>query len=181
MSFQIHTERLTLSVLDSLYAPEVLAFYERNQQLFDVYEPTRPSNFYTLPFQTAFMQQEYLDVVKGKTLRYYVYLHDDPDKIIGSVNFSNIMHGPFSRASIGYKFDATVHGNGYAHEACQAAIEVIFTNYKIHRLDARVAPDNIPSIKLLERLGFVYEGIEYKGVEVNGSFQDHFRYGLLAY
>ena len=75
--------------------------------------------------------------------------------------------------------EAALRING-VFEACQAAISVIFSNYKIHRLDARVAPDNIPSIKLLERLGFVYEGIEYQGVEVNGTFKDHYRYGLIS-
>lgn len=180
MSFRLQTNRLLLSVLESNYAADVLQFYQNNQSLFDSYEPTRPSNFYTLPFQTAFMQQEYTDIMKGKTLRYYIFLQDNPDHIIGSVNFSNIVHGPFSRASIGYKLDSSVHGNGYAFEACQAAINDFFACYKIHRLDARVAPGNIPSIKLLERLGFVYEGIEYQGVEVNGTFQDHFRYGLIS-
>lgn len=179
MSFRLQTDRLILSVLESTYAAEVLQLYQNNQELFDTFEPTRPSNFYTLPFQTAFMQQEYTDIMKGKTLRYYIFLKENPDHIIGSVNFSSIVHGPFSRASIGYKLDACVHGNGYAFEACQAAINEFFSCYKIHRLDARVAPNNIPSIKLLERLGFVYEGIEYQGVEVNGTFQDHFRYGLI--
>lgn len=181
MSFQLSTNRLNLSVLDATHAPAVFDFYKRNQAVFDIYEPTRPTNFYTLSFHTSFMQQEYLDAMKGKTLRYYVFLKEEPNIIIGSVNFSNIVHGPFSRASIGYKFDSAFHGNGYAYEACLPAIETLFSNYKIHRIDARVAPDNLPSIKLLERLGFVYEGIEYKGVEVNGTFRDHFRYGKLAY
>ena len=57
---------------------------------------------------------------------------------------------------------------------------ILFSNYKIHRIEARVAPDNIPSIKLLERLHFRFEGIEYQSVEVNGRYTDHYRYSLLA-
>jgi ribosomal-protein-alanine N-acetyltransferase len=181
MSFYFTTNRLILKVLDNTYAADVLSFYENNRTLFENVEPTRPTNFYTVDFQSAYLDYERNEMAKGKTLRYYVFLKEHPETIIGSVNFSNIVHGPFSRASIGYKFDAGYHGCGYATEACQAAIQVLFSNYKIHRIDARVAPDNLPSIKLLENLGFVYEGIEYKGVEVNGTFQDHFRYGLLAY
>ena len=180
MSFIITTDRLMLKVLDAVHAPEVLAFYQQNCTLFDAFEPTRPNNFYTLDFQTTFMDYEYQDTVKGKTLRYYIYLKENPDTIIGSVNFSNIMHGPFSRTSIGYKLDARFHGQGYATEGCLAAIGVIFSNYKIHRIEARVAPENLPSIHLLERIGFLYEGIEYRGVEVNGIFRDHYRYGLLS-
>lgn len=180
MSFILTTERLTLRVENSSKAKEVLAFYSKNRELFEQFEPTRPNNFYTTAYQAASMNYEYNAAIKGKALRYYVYLNEQPDTIIGSVNFSQIMHGPFSRASIGYKLDRDYHGHGYAFEACQAAITIIFSDYGIHRLDARVAPDNIPSIKLLERLGFCYEGIEYQGVEVNGTFTDHYRYGLIS-
>lgn len=180
MSFTLNTQRLLLQVEDSTKAPDVLAFYLKNRELFERFEPTRPDNFYTLDYQAAVMNYEYQATLKGKALRYYLYLKEEPDIIIGSVNFSQLMHGPFSRASIGYKLDSGYHGNGYAFEACQAAVSVIFSNYKIHRLDARVAPENVPSIKLLERLGFVYEGIEYQGVEVKGTFKDHYRYGLIS-
>lgn len=180
MAFTLETERLILKVEDSMKAQEILDFYINNKELFEQYEPTRPHNFYTLAYQMASLNYEYTQIVKGKSLRYYIYLKDNPDTIIGTINFSRMEHGPFSRTSIGYKIDAASHKMGYAYEACCAAIPVIFKNYKIHRIEARVAPDNIPSIKLLERLGFCYEGIEYQGVEVNGKFRDHYRYGLIS-
>ena len=180
MSFTLSTERLLLRVEDSTKARDVLAFYQNNKELFEKYEPTRSSGFYTLDYQETVMNYEYSETVKGHTLRYYVYEKNEPDTIIGSVNFTRIEHGPFSRTMIGYKFDAAYHKKGYAYEACLAAIDIIFSNYKIHRIEARVAPDNIPSIKLLEKLGFQFEGIEYESVEVNGSFKDHYRYSLLA-
>lgn len=180
MSFILTTKRLILKIENSSKANDVLKFYEKNKILFERYEPTRPRNFYTLSYQTASMNYEYNEILKGKTLRYYVYLKENSEKIIGIVNFSRIEHGPFSRASIGYKFDPAFHHMGYAYEACQAALAILFSNYKIHRIEARVAPENIPSIQLLEHLGFLYEGIEYQGVEVNGQFKDHYRYGLIS-
>ena len=180
MSFRLITDRLILQVEDSSKAEQILSFYEKNHMVFDCFEPTRPDNFYTLTYQQAALQYEYSEIVKGKTLRYYIYLKESPDTIIGSLNFSRIEHGPFSRASIGYKIDRDYQNQGYATEGCQAAIPVLFSNYRIHRIEARVSPDNIPSIKLLEHLGFQFEGMEYKSVEVNGVFQDHFRYSLIA-
>lgn len=180
MSFQLATERLILKIEDSDKTKEILGFYQNNKTLFEQFEPTRPNNFYTEAYQRASISYEYSEIIKGKTLRYYIYLKNDPGTIIGSVNFFRMEHGPFSKASIGYKLDATYHGQGYAFEACQAAIPIIFSNYKIHRLEARVALNNTPSIKLLERLNFRFEGIEYKSVEVNGTFTDHYRYSLLA-
>lgn len=180
MSFQLTTDRLILKIEDSNKTSDILSFYQNNKEVFERFEPTRPQNFYTEAYQRATISYEYSEIIKGKTLRYYVYLKEQPETIIGSVNFSRMEHGPFSKTSIGYKFDAAYHDQGYALEACQAAIPVIFTNYKIHRVEARVAPDNLPSIKLLERLGFRFEGIEYQSVEVNGHFTDHYRYSLLA-
>lgn len=180
MSFRLTTNRLLLQVEDASKAQEVLTFYQNNQSVFDPFEPTRPENFYTLSYQKAVMQYEYADIIKGKSLRYYIYLRTAPETIIGSVNFSKILHGPFCATSIGYKIDISHQGNGYATEACQAAIPVIFSNYQIHRIEARVAPNNIASIKLLERLNFRFEGIEYQSVEVNGHYQDHYRYSLLS-
>ncbi|MBQ9984264.1 MAG: GNAT family N-acetyltransferase [Lachnospiraceae bacterium] len=180
MSFQLTTDRLILKIEDSNKTKDILAFYENNKTLFEQFEPTRPDNFYTEAYQRATISYEYSEIIKGKTLRYYIYLREQPDTIIGSVNFFRMEHGPFSRASIGYKLDAAHHGNGYAYEACSAAIPVIFSNYKIHRIEARVAPNNLTSIKLLERLAFRFEGIEYQSVEVNGTFTDHYRYSLLS-
>lgn len=179
MSFKLTTSRLILQIEDASKAGAVLSFYQNNRTLFERFEPTRPNQFYTLTYQKAAMQYEYSEIIKGKSLRYYIYLKEMPDTIIGSVNFSRMEHDPFSRASLGYKLDASYHGHGYATEACQAAIPVIFSNYNIHRIEARVSPDNIPSIKLLERLAFRYEGIEYQGVEVNGTYRDHYRYSLI--
>ena len=180
MSFQLTTERLILKIEDSNKTQDILAFYQNNKALFEQFEPTRPNNFYTEAYQRASISYEYSEIIKGKALRYYIYLKNQPDTIIGSINFFRLEHGPFSKASIGYKLDSAYHGHGYALEACAAAIPVIFSNYKIHRLEARVALNNTPSIKLLERLNFRFEGIEYKSVEVNGVFTDHYRYSLLA-
>lgn len=179
MSFQLTTNRLLLQIEDASKTEDILNFYLKNALLFDRYEPTRPENFYSLAYQKAAISYEYSEIMKGKTLRYYIYQKENPDTIIGSVNFSRIEHGPFSRASLGYKLDADFQGMGFATEACMAAIEIMFSNYRIHRIEARVAPDNIASIRLLERLNFSYEGIEYQSVEINGHFKDHHRYSLL--
>ena len=179
MSFSITTKRLLLHVENELIADKVLKFYQDNCAYFDIFEPTRPDKFYSLAYQEAALKYEKSETLKGHTIRYFVYEKEHPDTIIGSVNFSKIQGAPFSCATIGYKFDHSHWGHGYATESCQAAIKMLFNNYRIHRLEGRVSPDNTRSIHVLERLGFTYEGIEYKSVEVNGVFKDHCRYSLL--
>jgi ribosomal-protein-alanine N-acetyltransferase len=179
MSFLVNTDRLILKVEDDSKAEKVLDFYIENRPYFEPYEPTRPNAFYTLEFQQAAIKYEYDDTVKGHSLRYYLYLKDSPDTMIGTINFFNIRPMPFSTASIGYKLHHDYWGRGYATEACQAAISVMFTDYNTHRIEAKVSPENTRSIHVLDRLGFTYEGIEYKSVNVEGIFKDHIRFSLI--
>ena len=180
MAFMMETDGLILQVEKEDIADQLLDFYIRNQKQFERFEPTRPNNFYTLAYQKASLRYEYNEIMHGKCLRYYLYAKEQPDVLIGSVNFSNFVHDPFSHTSIGYKLDHAAQKKGYAYEACTAAIPVIFHDYKIHRIEARVAPDNDPSIRLLERLHFSFEGIEYQGIQIQGTYKDHYRYGLIS-
>lgn len=53
--------------------------------------------------------------------------------------------------------------HGYAKEACAAIIQHAFAN-GIHRIYAEIAPENMNSWKMAERLGFVREAHFIKNV-----------------
>ena len=48
-----------------------------------------------------------------------------------------------------------------------------------HRLNAYVVPGNLPSIRLIERLSFSYEGIAREYAKIQGVWQDHLQYSLI--
>jgi len=58
---------------------------------------------------------------------------------------------------IGYTLDSAFHGNGYATEALLAIIENMKTSLGKKTFSASVEPENAPSIRVLERLGFCAE------------------------
>ena len=103
MSFVVNTPRLILQVEDASIAEKALKFYTENKEYFDCYEPTRPEAFYTIDYQVAAAEFEYNETVKGHSLRYYIYLKDNPQLIIGSINFFMIRPMPFSTASIQFR------------------------------------------------------------------------------
>lgn len=179
MQFEVETDNLILRVENVDKADEVLAFYSNNSDLFDIYEPTRPTNFYTEAFHKATLKAEYNDILNKRFLRYYMYLKSNPNEIIGAINFSSINYGPFMNTSIGYKLDKKYHKRGYAYEACVASIGIIFNEYGLHRIEAKVLPTNIPSIRLLKRLHFIYEGVEYSAVSINGKRENLYRLSLI--
>jgi len=84
-----------------------------------------------------------------------------------------------SVATIGYTLALAHHGAGVASEAVGAVIDRLFARTGVHRVQATVDPANLPSIRVLERLGFASEGVARQSVEIRGEWLDDGRYGLL--
>ena len=62
-----------------------------------------------------------------------------------------------AEAEIGYTLSGEHHGKGIATTAVQLALYYIFAVSPAWRVLARTHPDNTPSIRLLERVGFALE------------------------
>jgi len=58
-------------------------------------------------------------------------------------------------------------------EALGAAIAYAFGPLNLHRIQAAYRPENLRSGRVLERLGFVWEGLAPAYLRVNGQWADH--------
>ena len=83
-------------------------------------------------------------------------------------------------ALIGYTLAAAHHGRGYATEAAGALVDRLFGVLGVHRVAATLDPENTASARLLERLGFRYEGRGRGAAYVRGGWADDDRYAILA-
>lgn len=174
----ITTNNLILRVENENQAKNVLDMYLRNKASFEAFEPTRPHDFYTLAFHEQSLRREYKAYNLGTFLRYYIYYRKNPHKIIGAVNFNITYIGEEKLAEIGYKLDTLYQNRGYTFEACYASIQVMSEYYGINRIDARIHPDNAPSICLARKLGFKYLTYEPKSANILGKTVDINRYTL---
>lgn len=179
MLLQYETSRLILKVLGPDYAADVLRFYENDKELFERYEADRCENFYTEGHQRTILHLEYGLCLKLEMIRFYVFLKEAPDTIIGTVSLYEIAKSA-SRAEIGYKFASAYHHKGYASEAVEKILDVAFTELGLHKICAHVHTDNLPSIRLLSGLGFEKEGTSRHYMRIRGYWVDHFQYSLLA-
>ena len=50
----------------------------------------------------------------------------------------------------------------------------------LHRVEADIRPENLPSQRLVERLGFRREGVLRRYLDIDGDWRDHLSYALLA-
>jgi len=67
-------------------------------------------------------------------------------------------------------------------EALRTMIQFSFANQTpmpVHRVEALVAPDNIASIRVLQKLGFESEGLRREFFFWDGRYQDVYLYALL--
>lgn len=55
-----------------------------------------------------------------------------------------------------------------------------FLELKLHRLEANIQPENVASIALVRRAGFVREGYSRRYLKICGRWRDHERWALIA-
>ncbi len=100
------------------------------------------------------------------------------DELIGALTFFSL-HREQRRLEVGYSLSSARQGQGLAAEALRCAIGFGFDTVGLVRIEADIDPRNDASAKLLERLGFVREGLLRKRWRVNGEVCDTAFYGLL--
>lgn len=179
MFFQYETPRLLLKVLRADCAPQVLDFYNRDKELFEMYEIDRVPDFYTVKHMQKVLRYEYNMAVKSQLFRFYVFQKENPCWIIGTVCIHNIAPAFYGSCEIGYKFSSEFHHMGYATEAVGFCTKLAFNELRMHKVTAVVHPGNVPSMKLLNRLGFVQEGLLHDYLILHGKWCNHYIYGLV--
>lgn len=102
----------------------------------------------------------------------------EDDRIVGTCTLFHIDRRN-RRAEIGYALARDSWGQGLMSEALGALIRYAFGPLDLTRLEADIDPRNAPSIRIVERLGFVREGLLRERWHVGGEVQDSVVLGLL--
>ena len=100
------------------------------------------------------------------------------DRLIGALTLFSL-HTAQRRAEIGYSLSPDYQGRGLATEALRQGLGFAFDELGLVRIEADIDPRNTSSWRLLERIGFVREGLLRKRWRVNGEICDTAFYGLL--
>jgi hypothetical protein len=95
----------TLKVLGCDKSLDVLDFYYRNRNDFDIYESDKPEAFYTEEFIKNMLNAENKALMSLHFVRFFLVSNDNPDYIIGTISLSHINRGSSPSANMGYKID----------------------------------------------------------------------------
>ncbi|MDR5692359.1 GNAT family N-acetyltransferase [Agromyces indicus] len=101
-------------------------------------------------------------------------------ELVGQLNVSSITHGSLSSASIGYWVAKSMAGRGITPTAVALATDYCFRAMRLHRVEICIRPENGPSLRVVEKLGFRYEGLRRRFIHIDGDWRDHFSFALVA-
>jgi ribosomal-protein-alanine N-acetyltransferase len=108
----------------------------------------------------------------------YLLRLKETGELAGVINLSEIVHGVFQSAYLGFYAHAAHAGRGLMREGLERAITLAFGEHGLHRLEANIQPANAPSRNLVKVLGFRLEGLSPKYLKIGGRWRDHERWGL---
>jgi len=132
------------------------------------------------PPSTPAAFRDKLKHMQGTVNLAYCIRRTDNDALVGAVEITQIVRGPFRSAYLGYYAFEGHARQGLMREGLQQVIRLAFTKLKLHRLEANIQPENIPSIALVRACGFKKEGYSPRYLRIRGRWRDHERWAIVA-
>ena len=100
--------------------------------------------------------------------------------IVGQLTVSSIVWGSAMMATLGYWVDQARAGRGIAPTAVALATDHCFKTLGLHRMEINIRPENGPSLRVVEKLGFRDEGYRPRFLHIDGEWADHRSFALTA-
>ncbi|MGA0211093.1 MAG: GNAT family N-acetyltransferase [Pontimonas sp.] len=119
-----------------------------------------------------------LKAAKEGTALPLVLFHEH--EVVGQLNVSQITYGSLSSATLGYWVVEKVAGRGITPVAVAMATDYLFFEKGLHRMEVCIRPENTASLRVVEKLGFRYEGFRRRYIHIDGKWADHFCFALVV-
>lgn len=149
---------------------------QRNQGWFRQWESTVPDEF--SDGKASFYQIVKNLRVEAKAQRSLPFVMEIDKKIAGQITVANINYGSTRSAYIGYWIAEEFAGKGYTPLAVAMAIDHCFEVLKLHRLEITIRPENLKSLRVVEKLGLRSEGLRPKYLHIDGDWRDHLVFAI---
>lgn len=155
----------------------------RNAQWLQPWEASNPSSQGDLPSYAAMVRSLNEQARQATALPFLITERvpgQDKPIIVGQLTVSSIMWGSAMMATLGYWVDQGRAGRGIVPTAVALATDYCFKNLGLHRMEINIRPENRPSLRVVEKLGFRDEGLRPRYLHINGQWADHRSFALTA-
>lgn len=122
----------------------------------------------------------WLNMIKeheGKDSLFRAVLADG--KVVGNITIEGKQDIYVKDAELGYILNKNYFGKGIATAATNLIVKEAFEKLDIEKISSEVFAPNVASRRVLEKNGFVLEGILKNAAYKNGKLYDLYRFGLL--
>ena len=171
-------------VLRPLVPPDFAAWSEvrrRNHDWLTVWEPSRLANSPDPSVdREAFSARCALRDRERQSGTAYAFGMFVDNAFAGEVNLNNVVRGAMMGGSVGYWIDQARAGRSYTSEAVVVISRYAFEELGLHRLEICIVPRNANSHRVVAKLGLRNEGTAERFLEINGTWEDHVRYGFTS-
>lgn len=174
----IKTKRLVLTPPSLNHYDQWVELRQKSRAFLEPYEPTWPKDDLT---KSAFKRRlkRYQRNERDSNGFTYLIFKQTHDTLVGGITISRILRGVAQSCAIGYWIGEPYTNKGYMSEAVIGLLPEVFIEQGFHRLEAACLPDNIASVRVLEKAGFQREGYARKYLKIAGEWQDHLLFAML--
>ena len=144
------------------------------------WEPTWPEDDLTRAAFRRRLRRQAEDMARDESFTFLIF-DSATDALLGGLTLGGIRRGVAQAATLGYWMGARYAGRGRMTRAVAASTRYGFSTLRLHRIEAACLPENIASMTLLERNGFVREGHARAYLKIDGAWRDHVLYALLEH
>jgi ribosomal-protein-serine acetyltransferase len=173
----LQTERLLLVPIDAADGAELWFAVDGSRAFLQRWLPWVV--FHTDPAASVrFAEACAADWDQGRALRFI--LRDRATRtVMGVVGLEACVHMHRS-CELGYWLRREATGRGLMTEGARACVDFAFRQLGAHRVRVAAATDNHPSLAVIARMGFHFEGIARQAEWCDGRWLDHATFGLVA-
>lgn len=94
-------------------------------------------------------------------------------RLVGQLTVTGMAYGALSSATLGYWISKDAAGRGATTVATALATDYCLLTLGMHRMEICIRPENLKSRRIVEKLGFRYEGLRRRFIHIDGDWRDH--------
>lgn len=151
---------------------------ERSRAYLTPWEPIWPSDDLTRAGFRRRLRRYTEDALADRAYPFLIFREQD-GALVGGITLANVRRGIVQAGTVGYWTGEPYAGHGYMTTALRLLLPTLFGELNLHRVEAACIPSNAASVRVLEKCGFVREGLARRYLCINGVWQDHLLFGML--
>lgn len=158
--------------------PAWAALREASRPYLVRWEPLWPADDLTRAAFRRKLAQNQLEARDESGFSFLIFKAETAE-LLGGITLSNIRRRAAQSGTLGYWMGEKHAGQGYMTRAVRLIANFAFLDLRLDRIEAACLPENLASVRVLEKAGFRREGYARGYLAIAGQRRDHLLYGLL--